>query len=99
MNSTATATAAPIAADELPVVKIVTRHLTYLGARAETTTIHHDKSRLGLRTVRMRWIDDASPENGGWPAGTITEKTIKGDGWRGAGRTAFEVIVPERVVA
>lgn len=98
MNSTATATA-PASSDELPVVKIVTRVLTYLGARAETTTIHHDKSRNGLRTVRMHWIDDATPENGGWPAGTTTEKTIKGDGWRGSGRTAFAVIIPEWVVA
>lgn len=82
-----------------PVVKIVVRNLTYLGSRAEATTIHHDKSRTGLRTVRMYWIDQAAPESGGWPAGTTTEKVIKGDGWRGQGRTAFEEIEAEKVVA
>lgn len=88
-----TATARPVVKIEGPKV------YTYLGARAEVTTIHHDKSRMGLRTVRMRWIDEASPENGGWPAGTTTERVIKGDGWRGQGRTAFEVIEAEKVVA
>jgi hypothetical protein len=86
-------------ATDRPVVKIVTRNLTYFGSRAEVTTIHHDKSRLGLRTVRMHWIDDAATENGGWPAGTTTEKVIKGEGFRGVGRTAFEVIEAEKVVA
>lgn len=79
-----------------PVVKIDVRTLTYLGARAEVTTIHHDKSRDGLRTVRMHWIDEATPENGGWPAGTTTEKVIKGNGWKGP---KFEIIEAEKVVA
>jgi len=82
-----------------PAVKIVTRNLTYFGSRAEVTTTHHDKNRVGLRTVRTRWIDEASAENGGWPAGTTTEKVIKGDGWKGEGRNAFEIIEAEKVVA
>lgn len=80
----------------LPIVSIEKpKSLTYLGARAIVTTEHHDKSRLGLRTITTEWIDDATIENGGHPAGTVTRKAVKGDGRR----ADFEVIVPEGVVA
>lgn len=80
----------------LPLVSIEKpRSLTYLGARAIVTTEHHDKNRVGLRTITTEWIDDATPENGGWPAGTVTRKTVKGDGRK----ADFEVIHAEAVVA
>lgn len=65
----------------LPIVKIdppVVR--TYLGARAEVQETHHDKSRLGLRTIITKWLDDATIENGGHKAGTVVRRIIKGDG-------------------
>ncbi|QDP45555.1 hypothetical protein SEA_FUZZBUSTER_71 [Microbacterium phage FuzzBuster] len=90
MSTTATATEAR------PVVKIVDRGiLSYLGSRVHHVTTHHDKSRDGLRTVRMTWIDDATPENGSWPAGTTTEKVVKGN----AMGAKFEVIEDTKVVA
>jgi hypothetical protein len=80
--------------DTLPVIKTTVRDTTYLGRAARVTTIHHDKSKMGLRTVRTTWLDDADERNGGHPAGTTVEHTIKGDG-----RTAnFEVIVPGHVI-
>lgn len=82
-----------------PVVKVVTRSLTYFGSRAKVTTTHHDKSGLGLRTVVTEWIDAAKPENGGHPAGTVTRTVIQGDGWKGAGRTAFIRVEPLTVVS
>lgn len=81
--------------NDLPTVKTVTRSLEYYGARVITTTIHHDKSRTGLRTVRMQWLDQADPKNGSWPAGTTTEKLIKGDGRDSSKFTEF---VPEHAV-
>lgn len=80
----------------LPLVSIEKpRTYTYLGARAVVTVEHHNSRRVGLRTITMEWIDDAAPENGGWPASTVTRKTVRGDGRR----ADFEVIVPEAVVA
>ena len=80
----------------LPIVSIEkSRVLTYLGSRARVLVEHHDKKRTGLRTITVEYIDDADPRNGGWSAGTVTRRTVKGDG-----QTAdFEVIVPEAVVA
>lgn len=84
----------------LPLVSVEKpKSLTYLGARAIVTVEHHDKSRVGLRTITTQWIDDATAENGGWPAGSVTRKTIKGDGRYVAGPKACEVIVPEALVA
>lgn len=79
----------------LPAVKTVTRKLSYYDSRVVMTTIHHDKSSMGLRTVRMEWLDTASPKNGGWPAGSTVEKVIKGDG-RNPDR--FVEYVPEHLV-
>ncbi|AIZ01777.1 hypothetical protein ArV1_090 [Arthrobacter phage vB_ArtM-ArV1] len=80
----------------LPVVKSVVREITYYGARCINTTTHHDKSATGLRTVRMEWLDNADPKNGGWEAGTVTEKLIKGDAWRNPAK--FVELVPEHVI-
>lgn len=73
---------------------ITTRSYTYLGRRAEVTTI--GSQALGRREIITRWIDDADERNGGWAAGTITTRTVKGDGWRG--RVPFETIHAERVM-
>jgi hypothetical protein len=79
-----------------PIVKVDgPRVYSYLGARAEVTTTHHDKSRFGLRTVRMHWIDQATPENGGWAAGTTTERVIKGNFFTGP---SFEIIEAIRAI-
>jgi hypothetical protein len=76
------------------VVSESSRRLTYLGRRAVVLTQHHDKGRNGLRTVETTWIDDASPENGGYSAGTVVRSVIRGDG-----RTAdFEVVEPEEII-
>jgi hypothetical protein len=53
---------------------------TYLGRRAEVTTLHLASDPLGIRVVSTRWIDDAAPENGGHPAGTIVKIVCRGDG-------------------
>ena len=79
---------------EYPVVKTSRRRLTYMGSRAIVTEIRHQSKSTGLRTVYREWIDDATPENGSHPAGTITREVIKGDG-RGDG---FEIIEPLTVV-
>jgi len=94
--STATATATFPASINLPLVRIEKpRSLSYLGARAVVTVEHHDKKRNGLRTITTQWIDDADPRNGGWPAGSVTRKTIEGDG-----RTDdFRIVHAEALVA
>lgn len=80
----------------LPLVSIEKpRSLSYLGRRAVVTVEHHDKKRDGLRTITVEHIDDADPRNGGWAAGTVTRRTVKGDGRK----VDFEIIVPEAVVA
>lgn len=80
----------------LPLVKVEKpRTLTYLGARAVVLVEHHDTKSSGLRTITTEWIDDADPRNGGWPAGSVTRRTVKGDGRR----DDFEVIIPEALVA
>ena len=82
--------------DTLPIVKIdapIVR--TYLGARAEVQETHHDKSRIGLRTIVTRWIDDADPRNGGYRAGTTTRRVVKGDGRL----DSFVIVEPETIVA
>lgn len=93
--STATATHFP-ASLNLPLVSVEKpRTLSYLGARAVVTVEHHDRKRNGLRTITVEHIDDAAPENGGWPAGSVTRRTVEGDG-----RTdAFRVVIAEALVA
>ena len=95
MNSTATAATFP-ASTNLPLVRIEKpRTLSYLGRRAVVTVEHHDKKRNGLRTITVEHIDDAAPENGGWPAGSVTRRIVEGDG-----QTAdFRVVIPEALVA
>lgn len=79
-----------------PIVKVEgPRVYSYLSARAEVTTFHHDKSRFGLRTVRMHWIDQATPDNGGWAAGTTTERVIKGNAFTGS---TFEILEAEHAI-
>lgn len=65
---------------------------TWLGSEAASLQTHHDSNNIGDRTCRMIWFEEASPENGGWPAGSVIEKRIKGDGWRGKN---FQTIVEE----
>ena len=78
-----------------PVVKITTKFLAYMGSRAYVTVEHHDRNRVGLRTITVQWIDAATEENGGWPAGSVTRKVIKGDG-----RLAdFQVIEAEELIS
>lgn len=84
--------------NNMEVKKTVRRELTYLGSRAIVVTDHYDSSREGLRRVTMTWIDAATPENGGWPAGTTTTRVIKGNGWRENARIPFQVIEAEHVV-
>lgn len=80
----------------LPLVSVEKpRVLTYLGRRVRVTVEHHDKKRTGLRTITCEHIDDADPRNGGWSAGTVTRRTVKGDGQT----SDFEVVVPEAIVA
>jgi hypothetical protein len=82
----------------LPLISIEPRKtLTYLGRRAAVLVEHHDKSRTGLRTITTEYIDEAAPENGGWSAGSVTRRTIKGDAWRKP--ESFEVIIEEALVA
>ncbi len=94
--STATATATFPASINLPLVRVEKpRNLTYLGRRAVVTVEHHDKKRCGLRTITVEHIDEAAPENGGWPAGSVTRRTVEGDG-----QTAnFRVVHAEALVA
>ena len=82
-----------------PLVKAVTRRLTYLGARAVVLTEHHDKSHIGVRTITTEWLDDADPRNGGHKAGTVTRRVIKGDGRYIAGPKAFVEVEPERIIS
>lgn len=80
----------------LPLVSIERpRDLTYLGRRARVTVEHHDKKRAGLRTITVEHIDDADPRNGGWAAGSVTRRTVKGDGQT----VDFEIVIPEALVA
>lgn len=80
-----------------PIVSIKHRGtVSYLGAQARVIELHHDKNSkgLGLRTVIMTWLTDATPENGGYPAGTTTQKIIKGDGRY----ASFQEIEPTEIV-
>jgi hypothetical protein len=63
-----------------PVKRTETKDLTYLGRRARTTTNYYQSNRTGLREIVTEYIDDADERNGGWPAGTITRRVVKGDG-------------------
>lgn len=70
-----------------------TRQATYFGRRAEVKEIRHAGAH-GQREVRMRWIDDADPKNGGYKAGTITSKTVTGNMLKGT----FATLVPIHVI-
>lgn len=82
-------------ATPLPIVKVTVRSVTYLGRRAQVTTTHHDRKRDGLRSIVTTWIDAATVENGGHPAGTVTHTLVEGDGRR----PSFIIHEAERVVA
>lgn len=65
-------------------MKTKPKQVTYLGARAEVWT-EYDKGvtyRYGERAEFTRWIDAATPENGGFPAGTVTRRRVKGDPYK-----------------
>jgi hypothetical protein len=67
---------------------------TYLDERAVTVTVRHDSRRVGVRTIITLWLDDANPKNGGYKAGTVTHRIVKGDG-----RTPdFETLSDARVM-
>lgn len=82
-----------------PVVKTTMHVRTYLGARAVVHTEHHDSSSAGLRTITTEWIDDATAENGGYKAGTVTRRVIKGDGRYVEGPKACIVVEAEAIVS
>ncbi len=81
--------------DTQTVVKTTTHQVTYLGYPATVVTEHHDKGKLGLRTITTIWgAQGSGPKNGNHPAGTTVQSTVKGDG-----RTdKFEVIVASHVI-
>jgi hypothetical protein len=83
----------------LPVLRVTDKVLAYMGSRARVVTEYHTPGSIGLRTITYHWIDEAHPENGGWPAGSVTRKTIKGDGRYATGPKAFEIISPEELIA
>lgn len=59
-----------------------TRHLTYLGQRAQVREVSRSKSgrSTGERVVVTQWIDDAKGQAVEHPAGTIAVRHVKGDG-------------------
>lgn len=69
------------------------RNATYFGRRAQVKEIRQAGAH-GVREIRMHWIDDADPKNGGYPAGTITSKTIKGNALTGT----LVTLVPVHVI-
>lgn len=77
-----------------PIVRTQVIERTWLGSRAIQATDHHDTNPVGLRTITVRWLDDAHEQNGGHPAGTVTRTVVKGDGRK----PNFEVIEPQVVV-
>jgi hypothetical protein len=77
-----------------PIVKTVTRKLTYFGTACVQVTEHHDKKATGLRTIRTEWLGKADERNGGYDAGTVTERVVRGDGRL----ESFEVVEATRVV-
>lgn len=54
-------------------------NVTYLGRRAQVWEIR-DGGIYSERWVYIRWLDDATEENGSWEAGTLTRTRVKGDG-------------------
>jgi hypothetical protein len=95
-----------IAAQDLPhpVARITRPHSgTYFGRRVLMAEAL-ESGPLGTRTVFTYRIDDAHPRNGGYPAGTLTATTIRGDGretakvWSSVTATDFAVIVPTYIV-
>lgn len=73
--------------------KTITRKTIYLGARAEVKEIRQGGP-TGEREIRIRWIDPAVGQVIEWPAGTVTSRTVKGDGRK----NSFVVIVPEHAI-
>lgn len=59
---------------------IKARKLTCLGRRVVQT---ETKMAGGFRQVLTYYVDDADERNGGWPAGSTTLRTLKGDARRG----------------
>jgi hypothetical protein len=70
-----------------------TAKVTYLGRRAEVWE-ERTGGPYSDRRVFTRWIDDATETNGGYPAGTVTVRRVKGDGRN----PNFVVIEPTRII-
>lgn len=75
------------------MTKTIARKATYLGRRCEVKEIRQ-AGMYGEREIRIRWIDDADPKNGGWAAGTIVSKTITGNILKGT----LRVLVKDHAV-
>lgn len=73
--------------------KVIVRNLAYFDRRVQQKEIR-EAGASGVREIRTCWIDDADERNGGYPAGTVVSRTIKGNFFRGTG----EVLVAEHVV-
>lgn len=67
--------------------------VTYQGARAEVKEIR-EAGAHGEREVRIRWIDQATPANGSYPAGTVTSHTVTGNPLKGT----FQTLIAKHVV-
>lgn len=80
--------------DGREIVKTVTFETEYLGRRTRVTENRYEKNRLGLREVIFEHIDEADPANGGWAAGTVTRKVIRGDGRK----PNFETLEAEHLI-
>jgi len=71
-----------------------TRRVTYLGSRCDVKEIRQAGAN-GEREFRMRWVDAADPRNGGYPAGTITSKTVTGNALKGTLATLIDTHIVE----
>jgi hypothetical protein len=69
------------------------RQVTYLGKRAEVWE-DREGGQYGRRTIFTRWIDASGAGNGNYPAGTVTARTVEGDGRK----PSFIVHVPTHVI-
>lgn len=70
-----------------------TRQVTYLGRRAMVKTIYK-AGEHGEREFRILHVDEADPQNGGWPAGTVTSRTVIGNALKGT----FKTLIAEHAV-
>lgn len=78
---------------EKPLKKFASKG-TLLGCRAESMEVRRGGPK-GVRVVFTKWVDAADQRSGGYAAGTVTVKVIKGDGRDVSGvLLADEVVVP-----